>query len=118
MILSDKYHDSHYAEMEIQPLEVMQVLMSKDEFQYFLYGQIVKYQMRAGKKCGESYLKDITKRDRYIQWYYMSLVLKKYINPNDAGDDVPLEFRMETIETIDKKIWELRKTKQIIKGVK
>lgn len=110
----DNFHDSHYADMEIQPIEIMQALMTRNEFQHFLFGTIVKYHRRAGHKQGESFRKDLTKRDRYIQWYYTSSVLGKYINPNDVGVSVPTDFKMNLINSIDSKYRWLKKCKQII----
>ena len=40
----------HYKEMGVQPWDVMEAVLSRDEFIGFLKGNIVKYSMRAGKK--------------------------------------------------------------------
>ena len=56
---------SHYTEMEIQPWEVMESVLSKEEFRGFLRGNIIKYAMRAGKKDGA--LKDAEKARHYAQ---------------------------------------------------
>lgn len=45
---------SHYKNMPIQPWDVMQAVMSKEEFVGFLKGNIIKYSMRAGQKAGAS----------------------------------------------------------------
>lgn len=41
---------SHYRDMEIQPWEVMQSLLTPEEFRGFLKGNIIKYSMRQGLK--------------------------------------------------------------------
>lgn len=40
----------HYKEMGVQPWDVMESVLSHDEFVGFLKGNIIKYSMRAGKK--------------------------------------------------------------------
>lgn len=73
-----KYYDEHYASMVgLEPIELMQLVLSPAEFIGFLKGNIIKYSMRAGKKQGEAAEKDITKAKRYAQW------LRK-VNPFDT----------------------------------
>lgn len=43
---------SHYKDMPMQPWEVMESLMTREEFIGFLKGNMLKYAMRAGKKPG------------------------------------------------------------------
>lgn len=62
------YYDSHYSAMEKQPIEIMQERLTHHEFIGFLKGNYIKYDCRAGHKQGESYAKDIAKRDRYAEW--------------------------------------------------
>lgn len=40
----------HYKEMGVQPWEVMESVLTHEEFVGFLKGNIIKYGMRAGKK--------------------------------------------------------------------
>ena len=55
-----KYYDEHYASMVgLEPIELMQLVLSPAEFIGFLKGNIIKYSMRAGKKQGEAAEKDI-----------------------------------------------------------
>ena len=42
----------HYKNMQIQPWEVMQSVLTKAEFIGFLKGNIIKYSLRTGKKIG------------------------------------------------------------------
>lgn len=48
----DQVGGEHYKNMHIQPWEVMQSVLTKDEFIGFLKGNIIKYSLRAGKKLG------------------------------------------------------------------
>ena len=41
---------NHYKDMDPQPWEVMQALLTPEEFQGFLKGNMIKYAMRQGKK--------------------------------------------------------------------
>jgi hypothetical protein len=40
----------HYTTMEIQPWEVMESVLTPEEFVGFLKGNVIKYAMRAGRK--------------------------------------------------------------------
>ena len=77
-----KYHDAHYAAMAgLEPIELMQLVMSREEFIGFLKGNIIKYTMRAGHKQGEAAEKDIAKAKRYKQWLMEMLYIEKIIDP-------------------------------------
>ena len=41
---------NHYKEMDPQPWEVMQSLLTPEEFRGYLKGNMIKYAMRQGKK--------------------------------------------------------------------
>ena len=43
---------NHYKDMPIQPLAVMESVLTPEEFRGFLKGNIIKYSMRAGRKVG------------------------------------------------------------------
>ena len=43
---------THYKDMAVQPWEVMQSVMTHEEFVGFLKGNVIKYSMRQGKKEG------------------------------------------------------------------
>ncbi len=82
----DKFYDAHYAAMAgLEPIEVMQLIMSREEFEGFLKGNIIKYTMRAGRKQGEAAEKDIAKANRYKQWLMKVLYIdeKTLINPKE-----------------------------------
>lgn len=56
---------SHYKDMPMQPWDVMQAVMTPEEFVGFLKGNIIKYSMRAGRKAGA--LDDWDKARHYAQ---------------------------------------------------
>lgn len=79
----NKHYDEHYASMAgLEPIELMQLVLSPAEFIGFLKGNIIKYTMRAGKKQGEAAEKDAAKAKRYIEWL-MKLGYKMPINPKE-----------------------------------
>lgn len=55
---------SHYKDMGVQPWEVMEHVLTPEEFRGFLKGSIIKYSMRAGKKAESD---DIGKVGHYKQ---------------------------------------------------
>lgn len=78
-----KHYDEHYASMVgLEPIELMQLVLSYDEFIGFLKGNIIKYTMRAGKKQGEAAEKDAAKAKRYTEWL-VKLGYKMPINPKE-----------------------------------
>ena len=60
------YHDKHYNGCIIEPILLMQKHLTKDQFEGFLLGNIIKYRVRAGHK--DDAKKDIDKAMRYEQW--------------------------------------------------
>lgn len=63
----DKFYAEHY-QGAIQPLEIMQAVMTPEAFCGFLEGNCIKYGYRAGHKQGESAEKDKVKFERYHEW--------------------------------------------------
>ena len=43
---------SHYKDMAVQPWDVMEAVLTPEEFVGFLRGNLIKYAMRQGKKEG------------------------------------------------------------------
>lgn len=58
----------HYNDLPIQPIELMQTLLTTNEFIGFLKGNIIKYAMRAGHKGSPD--KDKAKAQQYTDWLY------------------------------------------------
>ena len=54
---------THYKDMGVQPWEVMEAVLTREEFIGFLKGNIIKYSMRQGRKDSD----DIGKCKHYIQ---------------------------------------------------
>ena len=57
----------HYKDMGVQPWEVMEAVLTREEFIGFLKGNLIKYSMRAGKKAGVDATEDINKYNHYLQ---------------------------------------------------
>lgn len=53
---------SHYKDMKLQPWQVMEAVLTPEEFRGFLKGNIIKYALRQGKKDSD----DAGKADHYI----------------------------------------------------
>lgn len=73
-----KTYDKHYEEMAIQPIELMQAILTQEEFIGYLKGNMIKYAMRAGHKDGESVEKETAKFRHYKRFF------DSYINTGDA----------------------------------
>lgn len=56
---------SHYVEMPMQPWEVMEAILTHEEFVGFLKGNVIKYGMRAGRKGGAEI--DVEKARHYAR---------------------------------------------------
>lgn len=54
---------NHYKEMDPQPWDVMQALLTPEEFRGFLKGNMIKYAMRQGKKSSP----DAAKYNHYYE---------------------------------------------------
>lgn len=52
----------HYKEMGVQPWDVMEAVLTHEEFVGFLKGNIIKYSMRQGKKDSD----DANKAKHYM----------------------------------------------------
>ena len=57
---------SHYQVGSKQPIEIMQEVMTPEEFQGYLRGNIIKYALRLGHKDEVS--KEAQKMQQYAQW--------------------------------------------------
>lgn len=75
--LQEEHFDEHYHD-KVQPLEIMQEIMTPEEFRGFLFGNIIKYSCRCGKK--DEPQKEFAKLRRYREWYDKS-VLCEHIDP-------------------------------------
>ena len=79
---------THYMEGAMQAVQVMQAIMTHEQFEGFLMGNIIKYRMRA--KYKGKYEEDIRKSNQYAYW--LELLRKgKVINPLE--DTLPDEYK-------------------------
>ncbi len=74
---NEEHYDEHYHD-KVQPLEIMQEIMTPEEFKGFLFGNIIKYTCRCGKK--DEPQKEFSKLRRYREWYDMA-VMGRHIDP-------------------------------------
>jgi hypothetical protein len=56
---------SHYLDMPIQPWEVMEAVLTREEYIGFLRGNVIKYSLRAGRKQGAD--DDVDKARHYAR---------------------------------------------------
>ena len=71
---------THYQHTLLQPLEIMQRIMTPEEFKGFLKGNILKYSICGGNKQGEPAEKDLGKVETYSRWLRLT-EQGKTINP-------------------------------------
>jgi hypothetical protein len=55
---------NHYKVMVVQPWDVMEFTLTKEEFRGFIKGNIIKYAMRQGSKEGSD---DASKAQHYME---------------------------------------------------
>ena len=58
---------THYQTLTQQPIEIMQRLMTKEQFLGFCHGNVVKYALRCGHK--DDPVKEMEKVRQYADWY-------------------------------------------------
>lgn len=100
MIDEKQYYDTHYAEMDVQPIEVSQKMLTHNQFCGGLLFNVIKYHMRAGHKQGEPAAKDLAKRDHYLDWYVMARSYKP-IRPELPAQPVDEEEKQTILSLID-----------------
>ena len=82
----------YYEKSAMQPLEVMQAIMTEEQFKGFLLGNCIKYRMRKNYKGQHD--SDEYKARQYAYW--LELVnLGQTINP--AEDKVPDSYRFKVV---------------------
>lgn len=65
---SDEITRTKHYDSQVQPINAMQANMSKEEFQGYCLGNIVKYCLRFGKKDGEGLQKEANKIADYAEF--------------------------------------------------
>lgn len=71
----------HYNSLPVQPLELMEAVLTREEFFGYLKGNMIKYAMRAGKK--DAAQKDVTKYKQYKSFFD-----DLYYDPNTTISDL------------------------------
>lgn len=66
----------------LQPVEMLQDILTPEEFRGWLKGSMFKYFCRAGKKPGEPYERDMAKCLQFNEWLKQAAAGKK-INPRE-----------------------------------
>lgn len=77
----------HYIKSALQPIQVMQKLMTPEQFRGFLLGNVIKYRMRDGLKQGTD---DKEKANQYAYWLF--LLKNTYVMIDPVKDSVPADF--------------------------
>ena len=54
----------HYTDLKVQPWDVMQAVLTEEEYIGFLKGNVIKYSMRQGRKAGSD---DAAKAKHYME---------------------------------------------------
>lgn len=72
---------NHYTQHAVQPIEIMQMYLSKEEFEGFLKGNVIKYSLRANYKGQKQ--KDVDKAYQYAKWLGQAQRGEK-INPREG----------------------------------
>lgn len=67
----------------MQPVEMLQDILTPEEFRGWLKGSMFKYFCRAGKKPGEPYERDMAKCLQFNEWLKQAAAGKK-INPREG----------------------------------
>lgn len=88
----DKAKGSHYEKAAMQPLEVMQRVMTAEQFEGFLYGCCLKYLLRKDYKGQRE--SDEYKARQYAYWLEMTKE-GRIINP--SKDKVPFDYKFNII---------------------
>ena len=88
----DKTKGSHYEKAAMQPLEVMQRVMTAEQFEGFLYGCCIKYLLRKDYKGQRE--SDEYKARQYAYWLEMAKE-GRIINP--SKDKVPFDYKFSII---------------------
>jgi len=79
---ADEYQigGTHYREMKVQPWNVMESILTPEEFLGFIKGNIIKYSMRQGRKDGSK--DDAEKAIHYM--YKLNQMQQKRIDSKEA----------------------------------
>ena len=91
-ILEQGNKDDYYEKSAMQPLEVMQAIMTEEQFKGFLFGNCIKYSMRKNYKGQHD--SDEYKARQYAYWLEMTKE-GRIINPSE--DKVPDSYKFKVV---------------------
>jgi hypothetical protein len=89
---NDMAKGSHYEKAAMQPLEVMQRIMTIEQFKGFLLGNYIKYRLRSEFKGQHD--SDEYKARQYAYWLEM---VKEGRTINPSKDKVPFDYKFSII---------------------
>ena len=89
---TDAIKPDYYERSAMQPLEVMQRIMTAEQFEGFLLGNCIKYRMRCENKGQRD--SDMYKARQYAYWLEMTKE-GRIINPSE--DRVPDSYRFKVV---------------------
>jgi hypothetical protein len=89
---NDMAKGSHYEKAAMQPLEVMQRIMTTEQFKGFLLGNYIKYRLRSEFKGQHD--SDEYKARQYAYW--LEMVKDGHII-NPSKDKVPYDYKYSII---------------------
>ena len=91
-LANDAIKPDYYEKAAMQPLEVMQRIMTEEQFKGFLLGNCIKYRMRKNYKGQRE--SDEYKARQYAYWLEMTKE-GRIINPSE--DRVPDSYRFKVV---------------------
>ena len=91
-IANDAIKPDYYERSAMQPIEVMQRIMTAEQFEGFLLGNCIKYRMRCENKGQRD--SDMHKSRQYAYWLEMTKE-GRIINPSE--DRVPDSYRFKVV---------------------
>ena len=91
-LANDAIKPDYYERSAMQPLEVMQRIMTAEQFEGFLLGNCIKYRMRCENKGQRD--SDMYKARQYAYWLEMTKE-GRIINPSE--DRVPDSYRFKVV---------------------
>jgi hypothetical protein len=89
---TDAIKPDYYERSAMQPLEVMQRIMTAEQFEGFLLGNCIKYRMRCENKGQRD--SDMHKARQYAYWLEMTKE-GRIINP--SKDKVPFDYEFRVV---------------------
>ena len=90
--ITDNGSPGYYERSAMQPLEVMQRIMTAEQFKGFLLGNCIKYRMRCENKGQRD--SDMYKARQYAYWLEMTKE-GRIINP--SKDKVPFDYEFRVV---------------------